>query len=147
MEEMERWTMKFEGEIPTEGTFTTIRLGDKWALRLHVGDMVDFADKDGNPSDYYGEVHKVKGDRIKNLTVNELREEHNPTARSPLGLLFTLQRIYEVMFTFDTVVTVVRFTAHTKEATKYTEYDKAVGRLASALDDVMRLEGFSRRGG
>jgi len=102
---MKKIRMPFSSPIFHKGLNCTVRLGEKWKSKLKVGDEF-LVESEGKT--WTMEVKRLLVARLKDLTDEDIKYEHEPSARTPAGLKKEMKDIYPNI-TDDSVFTVIYF--------------------------------------
>jgi len=90
------------------GENVTVRLGAQWADKVSVGDYVQIAQTGDVTPIATGKVIDTRLCDFPSITIAELKKEHDPSCRTPDGLVYAMLQAYPD-FHLNSTVTVLTF--------------------------------------
>jgi hypothetical protein len=101
----------FSNPVFQAGVNATVRLGEKWASRVHAEDIVEVYAHNAERRSYLFDAFIVDTIVAKICDIDEdlLEHEHDPSCREPQGLLAELRRVYGNTVSPRDKVTIILF--------------------------------------
>lgn len=90
------------------GRNVTIRRGHEWYEKAQKGDEVAIMRTGIDKILAQGKIESLICRRFRDVTIENLLNEHDPECRTPAGLVYAMLRAYPD-FTLDDIVTVIEF--------------------------------------